>query len=194
MRAAFLRSADRIREIQPVDVMTRTEKDLPPEIHKAGREPERIDDTELAEIVKLQDRELMRKGLRDTGIKEETLQKLRSFDGLAVSASKFLACSLDLTHRMMIYQTVALFERAEHIKKHYLEDEALDHEIRVEWQKAYNEIAELIAKSYDRTLTGTQVLVNIMRGKKADEGSGVKRKPAFAVKAAPAIEANAGQG
>lgn len=147
--------------------------------------PAKVQDNVLADIISAQDREILRGGLEKSGIRPGTIEKLRSFDGFAENSGKFLAGSLDLTHRMMIFQVVSLFELAEQIKAKYLENDTLSHGIKIEWQKAYNEIAELISKAYDRTLTGTQVMVNIMRQQKDDDGEGKKkRKPAFKVKMA----------
>jgi len=173
LRAAFLKTTEAVEAPDELQVALRKEV------------PEKITDNQMAEVISHQDREILRHGLSKSGIKDSTIDKLRTFDGFAANTGKFLAGSLDLTHRMMIYQTVALFERAEKIKLDYLDDDSLCHEARIEWQRAYNEIAELVQKSYDRTLQGTQVLVNIMRAKKDDEGNNIKkRKPSFVVKEA----------
>ncbi|MCW5549987.1 MAG: hypothetical protein KIT44_13570 [Opitutaceae bacterium] len=124
-----------------------------------------------------QNRELLRGGLQKAGISDDTLNKLKIFDEFAVHSGEFLVASLDLTHRMMVYNTVALFERAEYIKKNYLENELLDDEIKVQWQECYNEICDIIGKGYDRTLNGTQAMARMIGG--GDDGKKKKRKPKF---------------
>lgn len=134
---------------------------------------------ELAELVRKQDFDLMRGGLAKAGIKEETLEKLKVLDGLAVNSGRFLVASLDLSHKMLMYSNISLMEQADYIKKTYLEDATLGMEYKIEWQKAYNEICDIIGKGYDRVLAGTQAMAKIMAGQ-GDEKQGGKKKPAFA--------------
>lgn len=133
----------------------------------------------LGEAMMRQDREILRQGLQKAGIKDGTIQKLGLMENFAVNTGRFLGAALDMTHRVTVFQGVALFERAEYIKEKYLENEELPHELRIEWQKAYNEIAELIAKTSDRVLAGTEAAVNMMRHKNQDQSGGKKRKPGF---------------
>lgn len=125
-----------------------------------------------------QNRDLMRNGLRKAGISQDTLNKLEIFEGFADNAGQFLVASLDMTHRMMVYQTVKLLERAEYIEKTYLNDVTLDDEVKIQWQSAYTDIIEQVGKAYDRTLVGTQAMAKLLGTKDGDEEKG-KTKPGF---------------
>lgn len=127
----------------------------------------------MGEIVAANEADIIRGGLRDAGIKEETLEKLRKLGGLNLSGGRFLVATLDMSHKMMVYQAVSLMEEADFIKANYLHNEEMSHEDRYNWQRAYNEIAELLGKTFDRTLSGTQAMVAMM-GK---AGQGKKGKP-----------------
>ena len=125
-------------------------------------------DAVLGQVVAAQEADLIRDGLRKAGIKDSTLEKLRTLTGLNVTGGRFLVATMDLAHRMTVYQSVALLEEAEHIKNTYLHNEELTQEERYNWQRAYNEIAELIGKTFDRTLAGTQAMVAMQRGTSSD--------------------------
>jgi hypothetical protein len=130
-----------------------------------------------------QDMELLRKGLSRAGIKQETIELLRIFEDFSDNTGRFLVCTLDVTHRMQVYQAMALFEEAEHIRKTYLKNEVLAHEIKLEWQRRYNEISELLGKTFDRTLIGTETIARMLKGSKpVDVG---KKKPKFTPQRAP---------
>ena len=132
----------------------------------------RVGDAVVADVVAVQEADLIRDGLKKAGIKDSTLEKLKTLSGLNVSGGRFLVASLDLAHRMTVYQSVALMEQAEYIKDHYLQNDKLTQEERYNWQRAYNEIAELIGKTFDRTLAGTQAMVAMMGG-----GKNAPKKP-----------------
>lgn len=133
----------------------------------------RVGDAIIGDVIAAQEADLIRDGLKKAGIKDSTIEKLRTLSGLNVTGGRFLVASLDLAHRMTVYQSVALLEEAEHIKETYLHNEELTQEERYNWQRAYNEIAELIGKTFDRTLAGTQAMVAMMGGNKG----GKKEKP-----------------
>lgn len=141
-----------------------------------GRDRE-VGDAVIGEVVAAQEADLIRDGLKKAGIKASTLDKLKTLSGLNVSGGKFLVASLDLAHRMTVYQSVALLEEAEHIKTTYLHNEELTQEERYNWQRAYNEIAELIGKTFDRTLAGTQAMVAMQRGSSGDQKRSAKPGP-----------------
>lgn len=145
-----------------------------------NKPPLELTEAELAEQIRKQDIILFRDGLKKAGVREDTLQCLEILDGLSKNSGRFLVNSLDLSHRMMVYLNIQLLERANDIKKDYLEDETLDDEYKIEWQKAYNEIVDIIRKSYESTLVGTQAMAKIMvaaGGKKKDDDGG--KKPGF---------------
>lgn len=137
-----------------------------------------VEDTSLLgeQFIKL-NRELLRDGLALAGIKPTTIDKLKVFDGFAVSAGDFLVASLDLTHRSMIYLSVALLEEADRIKTDYLDDATLDDEYKIQWQSAYTDIVEQIGKCYDRTLMGTQAMAKLLGTEQP--GKEKREKPGF---------------
>lgn len=134
------------------------------------------DEGKLGQKMLEQNSQLLRDGLRAAGISQATIDKLQVLDGMAQSAGQFLVASLSVTHRMMVYLSVSLLERADFIKREYLDDATLDDEIKIEWQEAYTNIVEQIGKSYDRTLTGTQAMAKMLGTEKPTEE---KRKPGF---------------
>lgn len=159
-----------------LETVVRTPETLPPEIVNSER----------AEEMMKQDRELLRSGLQAAGIKSETIDKMRALDGLARNAGSFLSVSLDYTHRLHIYSTAALFEEMVYIRETYLRPgqdgkPKYDPMVMVFWQRAFNEIADLLGKSYDRTLAGTQAMVAMMkaRGKTPGAPAGAKSKPGW---------------
>lgn len=144
-----------------IETVNRSRADLP---------PAEITDSQRAEQLMQQDRQMLRDGLGAAGIKPETIEKMKSLDGLARNAGAFLSVSLDYTHRLHIYATAALFEEMIYIRDTYLrpgEDGKPKHDpmVMVFWQRAYNEIADLLGKGYDRTLAGSQAMVMMMKGR-----------------------------
>lgn len=131
----------------------------------------------MAEQIRKQDAKLLRDGLQKAGLKSETLQLLEHLDGFSENSGRFLVSSLDLSHRMMILSNIELLERARAIKKDYLENDDIDDEYKIEWQKAYNEIVDIIRKGYEATLAGTQAMAKIMGAGKDKKGD--RAKPGF---------------
>jgi len=132
---------------------------------------------DLAHAINKQNLQLMADGLAKAGIKEDTLKKIKSLGDFDMHAGQFLAGSLDMSHRMVVYTSVSLMEEAEHIKKTYLGDSGLPPKVKLEWQKAYNQIVDLLGKSYDRVLTGTQAMIKMTTP--SGEGRRKNAKPAF---------------
>lgn len=133
--------------------------------------------SQLADALMRQNREIMRNGLRKAGIKDSTLEKLKIFEEFAPNAGEYLIASMDLSHRMMMFSTVKLQERALAIEEDYLDNATLDEEIKLQWQQAYNEIVDLIGKNFERTLAATQAMAKMMGGK--DDEKAVKPKTKF---------------
>lgn len=171
LAALWLPDAEKVHTPDESDLMTRS---MPPALSVNG--VERVKDNVLAESLMAQDREILRQGLQAVGIQHDTIKKLGLMENFATNTGRFLGASLDMTHRITVFQGVALFEEAEKIREKYLNDDTLPHEIRLEWQKAYNEIADLIGKTSDRVLAGTQAAVAMMKKKDEDSGSGEKEK------------------
>ncbi len=151
----------------PTDMVYRKPPAEPPVI---------AENTALGEQLLKVNREILRNGLEKAGIQKSTIEKLRAFDGFAPNAGEFLISALDLTHRSMVFLSVHLLEEAQRIKTDYLDDETLEHEYKIQWQSAYNDIVEQIGKCYDRTLTGTQAMAKMIG---TDQPDKKKKKPGF---------------
>lgn len=149
-------------QVGAVESMTRGRSDAPAAFAPTALEGDAV----LAEVVQIQDEELMIQGLKKVGISDAMLEKLRNISALGPTAGRFMASSLALTHKLMVVQTIELKEEADYIREHYLRDQSLSAEERSYWQKCFNEIADLIGKGFDRTLAGTQALVAMQRGAK----------------------------
>lgn len=130
----------------------------------------------LGLAIQKQNNKMLRDGLRDAGIQESTLHKLNIFESFGQNSGAFLIASLDLTHKMMVFGNVTLFEEAEYIRAKYLQNETLSPELKLEWQKAYNEIIDIQGKNYERVLAGTQAMAKMQP---KDDKKEKKRKPGF---------------
>jgi len=120
--------------------------------------------------------DVMTDGLSRAGIGQHTIDKLKDLGGFEAHAGMFLVGSLDMMHRMLVYSGVSLMEQAEFIKENHLNDSSLPMKERLAWQRMYNQITDMMGKTYDRILSGTQAMVKITR-----KGDDVKKlaKPAF---------------
>lgn len=165
---------------------TLVEPDTPTRISTIVREREDHIPTpvekSLGEQIIRQNRQILRDGLTQAGIKPETIEKLKAFDGFATSAGDFLLASLDLSHRSMVYLMVTLLEMADQIKKDYLAPATteggriIDEETRLGWQEAYTDIVDQVGRCYDRTLVGTQAMARMLGTDKENKKG---KKPSF---------------
>lgn len=135
-------------------------------------------DSILATNILRQDGELVRRSLAKAGIKEGTLAKLRIFDDMSENTGRFFVTTMDMTHRLQTFQVAALFEEAEYIRETYLHNKTLDDAVRIEWTKRYTEISELIGKTADRAVAGTEAVHRMLKNSSDESGKG-KRKPGF---------------
>lgn len=170
-----LRALYQASDVAPPHEGVTLERDTPP--------PQTLTAMENEHLLKT-NRQIMRNGLAAAGISGKVVDKLQVFENFAPNSGEYLVAALDMSHRMMLFQNVALFERAEWIKENILdkagtpgEDETFSPLILIEWQRVYNEICELIGKGYDRTLNGTQALAKIVGT--ASEGGEKKKKKKF---------------
>lgn len=160
-----------VPEMSAMSTMLRTPSDIP------MRQDE---NRELAENLMKQDRELLRAGLQAAGIKPETIQKIRSLDGLARNTAAFLSVSIDFTHRLNIFSQAALLEEMLYIRDNHLRAEGMDPMVKVMWQRAFNEIGEMLGKGHDRALNATQAMMAIAKGTQGDDPKpGGTAKPAW---------------
>lgn len=173
LAAIWCRDTERVHTPDEADLMTRTMPEHLPA-------PKELGSDLIGEAMLRVDRDILRDGLKGAGISDSIINKLGLMENMAENTGRFLGAALDLTHRMTVFQGVALFEQAEYIRLNILSDATLPHEIRIEWQKAYTDISEVLGKTSDRVLVGTQAAVAML--KKRDElegGKGGKGKPGF---------------
>jgi hypothetical protein len=130
----------------------------------------------LAQIIQQEDREMIHTGLLKSGVSQEMIDRLKIFDGFGTNSGNFLIASLDIAHKQMFVQNIELQQQAFNIKKDYLDNATLQSREKIEWQRAFNEIADILGKNYERTLAGVQAMVKMMPKDKVDD---VKKKPAF---------------
>lgn len=145
-----------------------------------------VEDSALAEIIQSQNRVLLREGLAAAGLSQKTIDKLKAFDAFGTNSGHFLIASLDLSHKQMVFGNACLLEEGERIRENYLSDDTLAPQVRLEWQRAYNEIVDIQGKNYERILAGTQAMAKMMgKGEEKED----KRKPGFR----PLTEADRGK-
>jgi len=161
-----------------------TEEELPDETDQMIRD---INDSDVQipdaerkqmEAIQLNNLDLLSGGLEKAGVKPETLRKIKTLGEFEKNAGQFLVGSLDMMHRTIVYQGVVLFEHSEYLKEKLADMEKDPNTKMKDWvgvQRSYNTTVEQMMKSYDRVLTGTQVMVKLSNKKKGK----VKAKPGF---------------
>lgn len=161
-----------VPEKNQVNTMVRTPDQIPMKMEE---------NRALAEELMKQDRELLRSGLLAAGISPATIAKIRSLDGMARNTAAFLSVSIDFTHRLNIFAQASLAEELIYIRENHLRSEKMDPMVKVMWQRAYNEIAEMLGKGHDRALNATQAMMAIAKGTQGDNpnGGGKPAKPAW---------------
>ena len=159
LRALFSKRAN-LPELNDIDVMTREGAGI---------------DGDLINAVQLNNLDIIADGLERNGISTDTVDKLKGLGGFEKSAGRFLVGSLDIAQRLVTYSTVALFEKAEHIDKTYLQNPSLPTKDKVTWQRAYNACIDQMMKGYSNILSGTVAMTKLL----ADNGS-TSGKPGFA--------------
>lgn len=135
-------------------------------------------DARDAKAILAQNMKIMTDGLRASGIKEETIEKLETFQKFEAHAGSFLVGSIDIMHRMMVYTATSLFEQAELIKSRYLDNPNLPVKEKLSWQRMYNQVSEQMHKSYDRVLQGTEVMIKMTVPDKEEDKK--RKRPGFA--------------
>lgn len=135
---------------------------------------EDVPDGELIDAVQLNNLDIIADGLERNGIAPETVSKLKGLGGFEKSAGRFLVGSLDIAQRLVTYSTVALFEKAEHIDKTYLQNPSVTSKDKVTWQRAYNACIDQMMKGYSNILSGTVAMTKLL----SDDGS-TSGKPGF---------------
>jgi len=172
LRALFLKDVARLENVEPDEVgQIFRDIDLP-------RQMDRDEQSEIVKNLSVQNIDLLADGLERNGIKKKTVDKLKSLGQIDRSAASFLVGSLDMMHRMVVYQGVSLMEQAEEIKENYLDPQKnIPMKERIVWQRLYNQVVDQMGRSYDRVLAGTTAMVKITSPKKGDDKA--KAKPGF---------------
>lgn len=159
------------KELQPlekIDVMLRDQQDLPEATIPNEALGNMVEQTEL----------IIRARQEANGAAPSTMKKLRSFDALNIRPGDFLAQSLKDTHAILYDQMLRLDERADAIKKKYLDEGAeiaVDEMTRMFWQRAHTEIIKEIESIYGTLMAGTQAMIAMKKGSdKGAKGSGPK--------------------
>lgn len=134
-----------------------------------------------------QDAKILLKGLKELGLSEATLTRLKKLDDLAQSNGHFLSVSLQTTHRMYFVQLVEMMEMAQKMKTDYIDFEGTDPadpakkftrlsiEERAWFYKCYTEMVKEAGKGYTTMMEGTKAMVMML---KAAAGDGDKPKSA----------------
>lgn len=154
-------------------------------------EPEAV---ELAQMVEKCDRELQEKGLRELGVSEDLLKRLKGLEGLARSSGHFIAISLETTHRSYYLQVLELMELANQLRRKLMakageEGYIGDDEARAFFNKNYIEMVKEAGRAYELMLTGAQAMVKMIVDTKGLEmPGGRKKKHGWDIKDAPKHE------
>jgi hypothetical protein len=161
-------------------------EELPSDVEQMVRDisdsPITLDEHERRQMgaVLVNNLEILGMGLEKSGVKKETIEKLRTMGEFEKNAAKFLVSSLDMMHRTIVYQGVVLFEHSEFLKKK-LEKMEKDPDVKFnDWvrvQRAYNATVDQSMKAYDRVLNGTMAMAKLTK-KPDKKGEGVAT-PAF---------------
>lgn len=124
-----------------------------------------------------QNLDLLADGLQRAGIKPETVEKLKKLGEIEKGAAGFLVSSLDMMHRSVVYSGIEMMERATEIRTNYLDNSIpMSAKDRQGWQRQYNQLMDMLGKSYDRVLHGTEVMVKLTAPK---EKKDLNAKPGF---------------
>lgn len=136
---------------------------------------------ELAQMVEQGDRELQEKGLRELGVSEDLLKRLKGLEGLARSSGHFIAISLETTHRSYYLQVLELMELANGLRKRLMakggeDGYIVDDEARAFFNKNYIEMVKEAGRAYELMLTGAQAMIKMIADTKDMEMPGGKKK------------------
>lgn len=165
-------------EVSPpteIEARRRTADDVPAGV---------IPDIELADVVQKEDLDMFRKGLRAMGASERVIAKLKGLDKLAESGGKFLATSLQITHRMHVVTVIGLYEEIDHIRQILQDDREqadpklkMSHMDRTFYYNAYTAMVAETGKAYSLSMRGAEALVRMMLVAGGKGGSGKREKP-----------------
>lgn len=173
---------------------------VPPEAGKVlNREPMNLpeaqpSDIDLIEMVSAADKELHQLGLKNLGLPEKTLLRLRGLEGLARSSGNFLAISLETTHRSYYLQLIELMGLAKDLQERLStpagqDGYIADAEQRAWFNKNYIEMVKEAGRGFELSLTAAQAMVKMMVDTKGLEmPGGSKKKPGWGIVKAKKVQ------
>lgn len=153
-----------------------------------NRKPRQMSDltpesVELAQMVSESDNELLRKGLKELGVSDKMVERLKTLDGLARSSGHFLSISLEKTHRLYFLQLIGLNEVADELRTRLLakpnEDGYITNdEARAFLNRNYAEMVKEAGNGYKIMMEGASNMVRMLAAAKGnDDPTGPTGKP-----------------
>lgn len=141
-------------------------------------------DIELLEMVTQAERQLHHHGLKNLGVSEKVLKRLKGLEGLATSTGHFIAHSLEVTARSYYVQILEMMEMAHDLRAKLMipagqEGYISNDETRAFFNKNYIEFVKEAGRAFELMLQAAQAMVKMMLDSKALEspdGTG-SRKP-----------------
>lgn len=119
---------------------------------------------------------LIHEGLQNVGVPKDTIDTLRKLHGVAVTGGEFLAQSVWDIQDLYSIELYKIPSRLEWIRTKYLENEELPVMERMFWQRAYNELLEIMGKGKDRMIAGAEAISAMLKASQDGKSvSGVKK-------------------
>ena len=170
--------------------------ETPTDVASMGRRPDDLmamaPGIELVDQVADMDREMYRGALKEYGVSDKQLKKLKALDGLAKNGGRLLSVSLQMTHQNYVGQLHNLADVADEIRDRLTEMSspregvavALNIEEYSSLAKVYVECVKQAGSGYELMMKGTEAMVRMMaaaKGKslgneKAEAGWGPMKK------------------
>ncbi len=155
-------------ETNTVEVMNRRPKEM------SDMTPESV---ELAQMVSASDNELLRKGLKELGVSDKMLERLKTLDGLARSSGHFLSISLEKTHRLYFIQLIGLNEVADELRGRLLAKSGdpgfIDNdELRSYLNRNYVEMVKEAGNGYKIMMEGATNMVRMLNAASGKDDPG----------------------
>ncbi len=117
---------------------------------------------------------LIHAGLENVGVPKETIETLRRLHGLAVTGGEFLAQSVWDIQDLYSIELYKIPSRLEWIRVNYLEKADIPVMERMFWQRASNELLEIMGKGKDRMIAGAEAISAMLKGQ---DGKGGENGP-----------------
>lgn len=138
-------------------------------------------DIELLEMVTHAERELHQLGLKNLGVSEKVLTRLKGLEGLASSTGHFIAQSLEVTCRSYYVQILEMMEMAHDLRSKLMAQPGetgyiASDESRAFFNKNYIEMVKEAGRAFELMLTAAQAMVEMMAKAKGLELPGGKKK------------------